>query len=62
MTEPRKPLKFEIPDNAARGWCSGCSAPVAWIITTKGKRMPVDPDGTSHFATCIHADKFRKKK
>jgi len=36
-----------------------------WIIfvQTKNKmQMPVDPDtGLSHFATCKHADKFRRK-
>lgn len=24
--------------------CSGCGAPIAWRLTVKGKKMPVDPD------------------
>lgn len=40
--------------------CRSCGAPVRWTVTAKGKRMPVDPDGTSHFATCPQADGWRR--
>jgi hypothetical protein len=56
----RQAVKFEIPDDAPRGTCSGCAAAIAWISTATGKRMPVDADGTSHFATCPKAAHFRR--
>lgn len=54
--------------------CRGCGAPIVWIQTKAGKRMPVNvepyttvvTDGgevvrgrTSHFSTCPMADLFR---
>lgn len=39
-----------------------CAAPVVWIVTAAGKRMPCNADGTSHFATCPAAVRFRKKR
>jgi len=42
--------------------CRSCRALVTWVKTEKGKWMPVDPDGTSHFATCPNANDWRKKK
>ncbi len=62
ITEPRKPLKFAIPENAKFTYCTSCNATIYWIITANQRRMPVDPDGTSHFATCKFADQHRKKK
>lgn len=55
-------IKFTIPDDAVVKRCSGCGKDIYWIVTAKGKRMPVDPDGTSHFATCEKAADFRKGK
>jgi hypothetical protein len=60
MTE-RKPLTFDIPPGAPVSSCSGCNADILWIVTRAGKRMPVNGDGTSHFATCPKAALFRKK-
>lgn len=65
-------VTFEIPPDAERGRCRGCGAAIAWIVTDKGRRMPVNleewrpTDGTSvrgesHFATCPDAKRFRKK-
>lgn len=62
MNVPRKPVKFDIPPGAAVASCSGCGAAIVWVVTTKGKRMPVDGDGTSHFATCPDAKRFRKPR
>lgn len=57
----RAPIRFDIPHDAAPKSCLGCGARVYFIETTRGRRMPVDPDGTSHFATCKGAAKFRGK-
>lgn len=61
MTE-RQPIKFVIPEGTTPANCRSCGARVFWIKTVAGKNMPVDPDGTSHFATCPNAAKHRKAK
>lgn len=40
--------------------CRGCGKPVEFVPTKNGRLMPVDEDGTSHFATCPNAARFRK--
>ena len=57
----RAAVRFEIPPSAQPKRCLSCGARIFWIETSRGKRMPVDPDGTSHFATCAAASKFRGK-
>ena len=32
--------------------CRTCGAAIRFVETPSGKFMPVDPDGTPHFATC----------
>lgn len=54
-------MTFDIPAGTPLVPCRGCGKRVAWIITKAGKRMPVDQDGISHFATCTEADYFRTK-
>jgi hypothetical protein len=45
--------------DAAR--CSGCHAPIVWVIHKNGKRAPYDWSGLNHFVSCIQAEKFRRK-
>ena len=40
--------------------CRGCRATIFWVEHRNGKRVPYDPNGLSHFASCPHADRFRK--
>jgi hypothetical protein len=40
--------------------CRACNAVIRFEQTARGKLMPVDADGTSHFATCPEAARFRK--
>jgi hypothetical protein len=55
--------------------CSTCGQAIVWLLTSAGKRMPVDAatvqDGdkefdrerhTSHFATCPQAQQHRRAK
>jgi hypothetical protein len=56
------PILFEIPKDTPAALCRGCKATIYWIKTSKGKNMPVNPDGTSHFATCPQAATFHRKK
>ena len=41
--------------------CSACAAVILFVRTRKGKRAPLNPDGTSHFASCPAADRFRRR-
>ena len=54
-------VRFDIPANTPAKSCLGCGARVFFIETARGKRMPVDAGGASHFATCSAGSKFRKK-
>lgn len=40
--------------------CRACRAPITFAETKNGKLMPVDADGTPHFAACPEAARFRK--
>lgn len=57
----RKIVRFDIPVGAIARPCRSCGAPVYWI-QPKDKLMPLNPDGTSHFATCPDADTWRKDR
>lgn len=62
-----------MTDEALPGWvdpdippepatCRSCGAAIRWVVAlVSRKRSPIDPDGTSHFATCPDADRWRKK-
>lgn len=62
-----KVVTFPIPPSAPTVACRSCKAPIVWIVTAAGKRMPVNASpgevrGESHFATCPHAADWRKEK
>jgi hypothetical protein len=56
--------------------CKSCNAKMVWLKTVNGKNIPVDADTIwnkkakifdpdimkTHFITCPHAKKWRKKK
>ncbi len=63
-------VTFPIPPSAPIVSCRSCKAPIVWVLTVKGNRMPVDytrdgasrpAAGTSHFATCPNADDWRRR-
>lgn len=60
--EQSRTLRFAIPPSSPAKECRTCKAPIHWIETPRGKRMPVNPDGTSHFSTCAQAAEHRKPK
>lgn len=41
--------------------CRSCSAPITWGKTAKGRPVPLDLDGESHFTTCPDAPEWSKK-
>lgn len=57
---PRGDSRYRLLQREAR--CDGCRAVMAWWETPAGKRSPHDYDGTSHFATCPKASRFRADK
>lgn len=42
--------------------CKGCYADIYWVKTPGGKNMPVDIDGTPHWASCPQAEDFKKRQ
>ena len=44
--------------------CRACNAEIMWQETKNGKKMPINADDrhTPHWATCPHADRFKKAK
>lgn len=56
--------QYVLPDGTVGdlGTCRACGAPMVWIITKKGKKSPMNKDGTSHFGTCPAADRFRRPR
>lgn len=55
----REPLRFVIPPKTPVRECSSCGAAIYWVVTHRARRMPLDADGTSHFATCPDAAQHR---
>lgn len=65
------PRAFVEAVYAGPGMCRrdalGCRRPILWVITSRGRRMPVDPAPdergvyTSHWATCPKAEQFRRR-
>ena len=60
------PTVYEIPKDARIVECSDirCRAPIAFITTPAGKRMPVEAAanirGESHYIRCPGAKRFRR--
>ena len=54
-------IKYAIPEGTESTRCRSCGATIYFVITDKGKRMPTNADGTSHFASCDDPKRFRKK-
>ena len=67
VAQEQKPKNiYPIPEGLEPKPCRSCEADVYWIRTEKGKPMPLDEDGTPHFATCPQgkawSGKSRKEK
>ncbi len=62
MTTQGRKVTFDIPPDTDRGSCRSCGEPIAWIVTAKGKKMPVEiATNESHFARCPQAQKWRRR-
>ena len=58
----RGPQLFPIPPATPPRACRSCGASVFWIITTRGRRMPANADGTSHLSNCPNAAEHRRPR
>ncbi len=73
----RAPLLFEVPPATDAVRCRRCPAIVYWILTRKGKKMPVDCHagagcesptrdrpgrGIAHHIDCVDAERFRRPR
>lgn len=60
--QKRPEVKYDIPPGATSRKCrdEACGKEIYFVMTVaKPRGMPVDPDGTPHWATCPGAAKFR---
>lgn len=51
-----------MPDSTARCRGDSCGEIVLWCTTPAKRRIPIDRDGTAHFATCPDAARFRRRR
>lgn len=59
---PRK-VTFEIPEGTRPSRCSSCGAQIFFVKHGgTGRSMPLNPSGTSHFATCSTPERFRRPR
>lgn len=56
---------FKVPEDWVPGEgssrCRSCQALILWTTTPRGKRAPLNQDGTSHFSDCPQSAQWRKK-
>jgi hypothetical protein len=52
---------FNLMGNHPRE-CKSCGAPIYWITTKAGRRMPITQMGISHFADCPNANQHRSSR
>jgi hypothetical protein len=62
LVAAKAPQRYAIPPSEPQRACRTCTKPIYWVVTAAGKRMPVDPDGVSHFATCQDAAQHRRAR
>jgi len=63
MAFPTTPQEFRDQGykHLGNGKCKACQAPIYWVETPKGKKIPLNKDLTAHWTSCPKADQFRKK-
>ena len=71
-------ILFAVPKGTQPAVCkaASCGKTIFWVLTARGKRMPIDIDvehgkaptaslpgqGIPHWARCVEADSFRKPR
>jgi hypothetical protein len=59
----KEPKVYSIPDDARFVPCRNgrCGQQITFVITEAGKKMPVNPDGTPHWANCPGVKQFKRR-
>ncbi len=52
--------RIRMPAEADRAVCTSCGADIWWVVTAKGKKMPLDGNGEAHWSSCPNASAHRK--
>jgi hypothetical protein len=52
VADSKAAFHMEVPTGTKPSVCRDCATEVFWVKTAKGRNVPLDADGTSHFATC----------
>lgn len=56
---------YELPKQVSTMPCRACGRAIAFVLTPKGHRMPVDVAGEtrghSHYESCTDPKRFRKR-
>lgn len=57
-------VRYPIPPSAPAVPCkgAGCAARIHFIPMPSGRNMPVDVDGTPHWASCPASEQFKAHK
>ena len=50
------------PGQCGSGARPGCGAGIWWVQTKAGKAMPLNSDGTTHWATCPNSLNFKREQ
>ena len=40
----------------------GCGQEIWWVVTAKGRRTPVNADGSTHWGQCPGTSRFHRRK
>jgi len=64
VTDESKQTKITIPPGAPLVACraASCGEPIYWVKSAVGRNMPINRDGSPHFASCPAADAFRRRR
>ena len=60
MPEQENQRLTGLPEDPRPSKCRSCGATIFWVETKNGKKMPINADGVSHFATCPQAETWRR--
>lgn len=52
--------RYPIPEHEKPKKCKGCGAIIYWVVTLRGRNMPVNPDGTPHWDSCPEKNLFKQ--
>ena len=52
VADNKAPFHMDVPAGTRGAKCRDCGAEIFWVEMKNKRKMPLDPNGDSHFATC----------